>query len=379
MTILTYRDLTANRTYDFCNHEETGNTGIQQQRAYVALEVTCDAESHPLHTLWVSNGKLCISLVFERGFDVGEVFWLEEKISWERNKKHYLSDVSVDLNQENGWEKGFFAAMTTLGPQLFGTPDEVRTVHGTGAYSPVDPESLRVVYENEEIRIFAEGYTKGFRGETEYKKEVTMHLNMNSNVFLREENTTNLTENTLPIDDGYHIQLAGEFMAEGGRYVLPVEREQMLLRDSAEKERDPKEIYDFETKLEPIRCYQYVPEKVRGLEKIEGFSEYQQLMEKKENLTCEMLVNKKEDKAVAIVRPLDVFPRTLLAKRNIEGDDPMYALEVCKTRPNSIRQKAIDGELMYLKGGESIRSVVAIGIFEGKWMKKIDEYIGKGR
>lgn len=378
MTTLTYRDLIENETYDFYNQEE-GNTDRQLQKAYVALDVSNDTEKHPLHTLWVSNGKLRISLVLERGFDVGEVFLLEEKISWERNRKHYLSDASVDLNQENGWEKGFFAAMTTLGPQLFGTPDEVRTVHGTGAYSPFDPESLRFVCENEEIRIFAEGYTKGFHGETEYKKEVTMYLRMNSNVFLREENTTNLTGNTLPIDDGYHIQLAGKFMAEGGRYVLPVEREQMLLRDSAEKERDPKEIYDFETKLEPIRCYQYVPEKIQGLERIEGFSEYQQLQEKKDNLTCEMLVNKKEDKAVAIVRPLDVFPRTLLAKRNIEGDDPMYALEVCKTRPNSIRQKAIDGELMYLRGGENIRSIVAVGVFEGKWIKKMDEYIEKGR
>lgn len=364
MTILTYQEL-KEKEYFFT---ESGD-------AKVYLEESKDAQRNVLHTLWVCNGVLRISLVLERGFDVGEVFCQGEKISWERNRKHYLSDASVDLKQDGGWEKGFFAAMATLGPQLFGTPDERRTVHGTGAYSPFDVGSLEVKYEKEEICVSAEGMIKGFEQEKEYKKEVTIRMKINSKVFLREEKTTNLTDETLPIDDGYHIQLAGAFMAAGGRYVLPVERKEMLLRDSAEKEIDPKEIYDFETVLDPIRCYQYVPGRVHGIEEINEFGAYSQIVEKKNNLTCEMLVDKKEEQAVAIVRPLDVFPRSLLAKRNIIGDDPMYALEVCKTRPNSIKQKAIDGELMYLKGHESIYSMVAVGMLEGNSVRKLIECV----
>ncbi|XCP86234.1 DUF4432 family protein [Roseburia hominis] len=339
--------------------------------AYVSLEEIKDIQGNPLHILWVSNGTLRISLIMERGFDVGEVFCREEKISWVRGKERCLSDISVDLNQENGWEKGFFAAVTTLGPQLFGTPDEIRTVHGTGAYSPFDLESLVIIYDKKEISVSAEGFSKGFRGEVEYKKKVTMRTRMNSMVFLREETTTNLTDRTLPIDDGYHIQLAGDFMAEGGSYVLPVATDQMLLRDSVPKEVSPKEIYDFNTELDPIRCYQYVPERVTGVEGIGDFKEYKQIQENKDNLTCEMLVNKKGNKAVVVVRPLDVFPRSLLAKRNIAGDDAMYAIEVCKTRPNSIRQKAIDGELMYLEAHASMQSMVAIGILKEELIREM--------
>ena len=42
----------------------------------------------------------------------------------------------------------------------------------------------------------------------------------------------------------------------------------------------------------------------------------------------------------------------------------MYAIEPCKTRPNSLRQKAIDGELQYLSPKEERESLIAFGFFD---------------
>ncbi len=357
----------------------------------IFLQKKLDPYGNPLHILWVDNGRLKFSLILERGFDVGQIFLDGQLMSWERNEKYLLSDKSVDLNVEGGWEMGFYCAVATLGPQLFGTPDEIRTVHGTGAYSAFNISSLKLAVPQKividssitsvdqtntsqintsQIIISAEGLIKPFNpgDKPEYKKKVTYVTDINSTSFIRWEETTNLTDDTLPIDDGYHMQLAGPFMKDGGRYVLPVKAKDMLLRDSAPKEDNPKATYSYGKPLDPIRCYQYVPGEVdmASLMEIEACK----VQKNNASITCEMLVNNSLDTAVVVTRPLDVFPRSLLAKRNIfdergKSTDPMYAIEVCKTRPNSIRQKAIDGELMYLQAHESMKTWVEVKYIKG--------------
>lgn len=59
-----------------------------------------------------------------------------------------------------------------------------------------------------------------------------------------------------------------------------------------------------------------------------------------------MLVNTGQDAAAYVIRSLQCYPRSLVAKRAI--GDSMYALEPCKTRPNSLKQKTIDGEIVYI-------------------------------
>lgn len=63
-------------------------------------------------------------------------------------------------------------------------------------------------------------------------------------------------------------------------------------------------------------------------------------------MTAEMVVNAGQDTAAYVIRSLQCYPRSLIAKRAIS--DCMYALEPCKTRPNSMQQKTIDGETVYL-------------------------------
>ncbi len=322
-----------------------------------------DAKRRELHVLSVSNGVLTITVIHERGMDIGEIFYKGEKISWDRDEKYLLHPDSVDLRKD-GWDAGFYGAVASLGPEVFGTPDEIRTVHGTGSYSPADLKSVKVNEDNGKIVVTGSVPIRGYEEKPLYLKEVEIVMEANAASFTRTEKITNLTSETLPIDDGYHIQLCGGFMSKGGKYVLPVRKECMLLRDSAPKEEDPCKIYDYNEELRPIRCYQYEPKEVDLPPEYRKELFGREISRNEPSLTAEMLVNSEETKAVVVVRPLDVFPRSLIAKRNM--GEPMYALEPCKTRPNSIRQKAIDGELMYLAPGESITTDILIKILDDK-------------
>ena len=310
-----------------------------------------DKYGRKLHIVTIDNGRMSFTVLPERGIDIGDIYINGEKVSWETPEGELLHPDSVDLKEQGAWDKGFVASGTTIGPEGFGTPDEIRTVHGTGAYSTVDLCSFCVKESKEEIEVIGTVTIRGYEKNPVYQKEIRIVTKRNSTFLTRYERTINLTDDRQHIDDGFHIQPAGAFVSKGGRYVLPVKTEHMLLRDSAPVEEDPKKIYDYSVSLDPIRCYQYVPEEVRGLEMLPLPSTH--------HVTAEMLVDEGWTMAAVLVRPLDVFPRSLIAKRAM--GKPMYAIEPCKTRPNSIRQKAIDGELMYLKPNESIDSWITLG------------------
>lgn len=86
--------------------------------------------------------------------------------------------------------------------------------------------------------------------------------------------------------------------------------------------------------------------KVLGLSALPQVRDYHTAASTDEELTAEMLVNADKDAAAYVIRSLACYPRSLIAKRAMK--DPMYALEPCKTRPNSLKQKTIDGETVYV-------------------------------
>ncbi|MCR5255945.1 MAG: DUF4432 family protein [Acetatifactor sp.] len=328
-----------------------------------------------LHEYRVDGGKLSFTFIPERGMDVGEIFIDGKKVSWDRTKEALLHPDSVDLKADGGWDSGFYCAVASLGPEVFGTPDEVRTVHGTGAYSSADPGSVKYLEDDEKIEVTGEIFIKGYNDLPQYKKSVRYVTYKKGTCLYREDIITNLTDTVLPLDDGYHVQLGGSFLKDGGKYVLPVRKGRMFLRDSAPSEPDPCMILPFDEKLDPIRCYQYIPEAVSGCEKIVELKAYKDLTEDFKNVTMEMLINDSGDMGAVLVRDLDIFPRSLIAKRNIT--EPMYSIEPCKTRPNSIRQNAIDGELQYIGPGESKKSSIILGyINDRRELSFINEIIG---
>nr|MCR5754458.1 aldose 1-epimerase family protein [Acetatifactor sp.] len=327
--------------------------------AFIEKRVFTDRFGRDVIEIFVNNGALSFTVLPQRSMDIGEIFLKGEKISWEKSRNALLHPKSVDLSVDK-WEKGFFAAVTTLGPEVFGTPDEIRTVHGTGAYSPAELQTVTISCAEHRICVAGRVPIVGYEKEPVYEKEIRVETVAGGESFIRYERTNNLTEERQHIDDGFHIQLAGPFMAQGGSYVLPVKTERMLLRDSAPVEKNPKDIYQFSEVLDPIRCYQYIPEQVTGLENVRDLANYTEIQDSGNRLTAEMIVNKEETQAAYIVRPLSAFPRSLLAKS--AGDGAMYAIEPCKTRPNSIRQKAIDGELMYLDAGAGFDSWIVVGV-----------------
>ena len=90
-----------------------------------------------LHEEEVDNGLLSFTVIPERGMDVGEICFKGKRISWDKGREYLIHPENVDLRKE-GWDKGFYCAISSVGPEVFGTPDEVRTPHGTGAYSVCD-------------------------------------------------------------------------------------------------------------------------------------------------------------------------------------------------------------------------------------------------
>ena len=326
---------------------------------FIEKRIFKDRYGSIINILLISNGLLTFTVIPERGMDMGEIFLGEEKITWDRGAEYLLHPDNVNLHENGGWEKGFYAAVAALGPEVFGTPDEVRTVHGTGSYSKAILESIRISWDGEEICLKGIVPVKGYRAEPVYEKNIKIFTRYNSSLLVRKDSTRNLTGGRQPLDDGYHIQPAGEFVSRGGRYILPVAVDKMLLRDSAPKEENPLEIYGFSLPLDPIRCYQYVPEPVNCLEKVKELKAYSNLIEESNKITAEMIINSERDKAAFVIRPLESFPRSLIAKR--ADKTPMYALEPCRTRPNSIKQKAIDGELAYLEPWDQADSWIIVG------------------
>lgn len=339
-------------------------TGIPRE-----LPCGCSVEKKPfidrygseLNIVQLSNGALQFSVLLDRGMDIGEIYLGKEKISWEREEKYLLHPDNVDLRKE-GWEKGFYAAVAAIGPEIFGTPDEIRTVHGTGSYSKADLDTVHILWEDGWITIEGTVPIKGYQKSPVYTKDIRICTGCHSSVLSRYDITSNLTGERQPLDDGYHIQLAGDYMSGGGSYILPVSTDKMLLRDSAPAEINPLEIYEFSTTLDPIRCYQYIPEPVDGLDDVQELAEYQELIQADGNVTAELIANKDETEAAFVIRPLNRYPRSLIAKRAIH--EPMYALEPCRTRPNSLCQKAIDGELMYLEPYGKENSWILLGVIQ---------------
>ncbi len=327
----------------------------------VQLKEIKDIYGNCLHELWVDNGNLKFSLIVERGMEIGQVFLKDTCMSWNRPDSFKLHPENVELKKE-GWDKGFYSAVAVIGPEVFGTPDEVVTVHGTGSYSISDINTLKVDLCGCIISIEVNVPIKGYSYKQIHQKKIMIRTKLFSNYIIREEVSKNVSENKVPIDDGYHIQFSGEYLSDGGRYVLPTTADKMLLRDSAPVEKDPKVIYPLAEFFEPIRCYQYVPEKVYGLGGLEELEWIDFIKQNATNLTAEMLVNNNRSKGAIIIRPLSSFARTLIAKRN--DGSPMYAIEPCKSRPNSLKQKAIDGELQYLLPGEEKETKIVFGFLE---------------
>lgn len=321
-----------------------------------------DPRGIPMTAIELSNGRLSFSVLPERGMDVGEIALGPDKMSWERSKDYLLHPSNVDLQASGGtgWLNGFYGAVASIGPELFGTPGEGFSLHGSGSYSLTLPSSVQVTWDTEGLCIEGTVVVCDESGETSFIKNVVMRSRWNSAVLLREEHTTNVSKQTQVVDDGYHVQLSGTYLHQGGRYVLPVHAYEMLLRDMAPPEADPFEIPSIETGKYPIRCYQYVPRPVKGLHQLDDLAPYLGELDRSREITAEMIVNTANTGAGFVIRPLIDFPRSLIAKEI--NDSFMFALEPSKTRPNRMSQKKTDGEALYVQPGEGVHSKCLIGV-----------------
>ena len=328
--------------------------------AFVSRSYVKDQFGSRLTILSIDTGVMRFTLILERGLDIGEIFVAGQKHSWERSSGRLLHPDNVDLrrNGNAGWEDGFYGALTALGPEIFGTPDNIRTVHGTGSYSLVHSHEVVLTREPNCLTVEACFPIRGYELSPVYQKRVRYQVRAGESCLLRQDCTTNLSAIPQVLDDGFHIQLAGGPFAAGGRLVLPVSRREMLLRDAAAPEADPLRIYPVGDVLDPIRCYQYVPHRVDGLERKLAIPDLV-MTAADPGLSCELLVNDSSTVGAFVVRALADFPRSLIAKRS--HPEPMYAIEPCKTRPNSLLQKQIDGELAWIDGHDSVSSWLLIG------------------
>jgi hypothetical protein len=330
--------------------------------AFAYKEEINDPFGKEINQVIVSNGALRFSVILERGMNIGELYLKEQKVSWDRERKFLLHPANVDLAKNNGtgWMDGFFPAVASIGPELFGTPGEGLTLHGTSSYSPAVLDSVRITADDTYIVVEGLVPVKGYESKPAFEKKVKRITAYNSAAVLIEESTKNVSTSERVVDDGHHIQLYSSYLENGGRYVLPVATKHLLLRDSAPKENDPLNIPALEEGPQPIRCYQYVPHAVDGLEDLEPIKQYYNLLLKEKGLTAEMIMDNGSNFAGYVIRPLECFPRSLIAKEI--ADTAMFALEPCRTRPNRMSQIITDGEAIYLKPQEELVTQCLIGV-----------------
>jgi hypothetical protein len=295
----------------------------------------------------------------------------EEEMSWDRSSSYlrHPNNVSLQDCDGTGWLEGFYSAVATIGPELFGTPGEGYTLHGTSSYSQAQQESIKMRCEEEGIWIEGEVVCSGYWDKLIFIKHVSIFTAWNSSLQLREEKTMNFSTESMTLDDGYHIQLSGPFMHDGGRYILPANSESLLIRDGAPREDDPLRIPPRSEGPQPIRCYQYVPEPVHGLEHIEELNAFIYRLQSS-GLTAEMMVDNGNQKASFVIRPLESFPRSLIAKEI--GESFMFSFEPCRTRPNRMSQKHVDVEAFTLEPGSSAFTQCIIGVTKNFYFYTIE-------
>ncbi|CAH1223561.1 hypothetical protein PAECIP111892_05326 [Paenibacillus auburnensis] len=335
---------------------------VLPNQGYINKVSITDVKGAPMTMIEISNGSLRFTVLLERGMDIGELHLGSEKMSWDRSEDYLLHPSNVDLNESNGtgWMKGFYGAVAAIGPECFGTPGEGFTLHGSGSYSAALPESIQVTWDEECIRIEGRVPVKSREGKLIFEKRIQMSTVWGGTLILREETVRNSSGQVQVLDDGYHIQLSGDFVSQGGRYVLPVNQHELLLRDSAPPEKDPFHIPSKEEGAYPMRCYQYVPGQVAALSNFDNIAPFMSKMNLSRGLTGEMIVNTERTYAGYVIRPLYDFPRSLIAKQI--DSSLMFAIEPCRTRPNRMSQKIIDGEALFMREGETLSSCCIIGL-----------------
>ncbi|ACT00322.1 DUF4432 family protein [Paenibacillus sp. JDR-2] len=345
--------------------EEDSKVVNLPRSGYIRTRLIKDNNESLLTVIEISNGSMHFTVLPERGLDIGELYLGEQKMSWERSEDYLLHPSNVDLYESNGtgWMKGFYGAVASIGPELFGTPGEGFTLHGSGSYSIAEPESIQVFWDEQSVRIAGKVPVIDRNGELLFEKLIQMSTEWGSSLILREETVINKSSSKQVLDDGYHIQLSGSFLHQGGRYVLPVSQHELLIRDSAPLEEDPFHIPSSKEAY-PMRCYQYVPRPVDGLYQFDKAAPYLSKMNVSRGLTGEMIVNTQNTYAGYVIRPLFDFPRSLIAKQN--DSSFMFALEPCRSRPNRMSQKITDGEALYLREGEAVSSSCLIGLSDSK-------------
>ncbi|MNT59491.1 hypothetical protein D3C72_1970080 [compost metagenome] len=84
------------------------------------------------------------------------------------------------------------------------------------------------------------------------------------------------------------------------------------------------------------------------------------MLNQTKGITAEMIVNRDSSGTGYLIRPLACFPRSLIAKEI--SDSFMFALEPCRTRPNVMSQKILDGEAFSLEPGDSTLTQCLIGV-----------------
>lgn len=332
---------------------------------YISRRSLKDKNGSLLTVIDISNGNMHFTVLPERGLDIGELYLGEQKMSWDRSEEYLLHPSNVDLNESNGtgWMKGFYGAVASIGPEIFGTPGEGFTLHGSGSYSITAPESIQVTWDDQSVMIEGKVPVINRHGELLFEKSIQMSTVWGSSLILREETVINQSRHIQVLDDGYHIQLSGSYMHQGGRYVLPASKHELLIRDSAPLEEDPFDIPSIKEAY-PMRCYQYVPKPVDGLDQLDQVIPYLNKMNISRGVTAEMIVNMENTYAGYVIRPLFDFPRSLIAKQI--DNSFMFAIEPCRTRPNRMSQKITDGEALYLQEGGTVSSCCLIGLSDNK-------------
>ncbi|MCK4325958.1 DUF4432 family protein [bacterium] len=386
MAQIAYKELKQGRT----NLKELNDKA--PQTGFLYRTFVNDPFGSSMDILTVNNGFLQYTILFQRGMDIGNMWYKNKKIGWRRELSFLLHPENVNLqeafvhvNGENveglGWLRGFYAMDTMVGPKHFGAPcvdeqtGEKLTLHDRNSYSLTDMDSILIEIESSKIEV-AGMVPVLYKGEAQFRRTTEISTGYMRNSLLRADTTDNISKRPQIFDDGHHIQFGSDLLWEGSRYVCSGE---LKARDEEAKKylKEALEVPAPTAEFFQERCYFIEPKPIKRA--VDGVF---LSGEGESDVTVQMMMTEDRSLGGFVAHRISDYSKVTLWQQyggwQFDGnqDEPIWytaAIEPANSFPDDRNNKR--EELRVLSPGQKISRTVEIGALDGERVIKLEEAI----
>ncbi len=386
MAQITYKELKQGRT----NLRDLDDKA--SEKGFLHKTVFMDRFGSLIDVLTVNNGVLEYTILFQRGMDIGNMWYKNKQIGWRRESSFLLHPENVNLEEPAvhvkgdkieglGWLQGFYAMDAMVGPKHFGGPcvdketGEKLTLHDRNSYSLTDMDSILIRVDRSRIGVTGVVPIL-YEGETPFRRTTEISTGHMHNSLLKIDTTNNISKRPQVVDDGQHVQFGADLLWEGSRYVCSGE---LKARDEEAKKylKAALEIPAPTTKFFPERCYFIEPKPIKG--PVDGVF----LLDRGEPDVAVQMI-RTEDRSLAgfVAHRISDYRKVTLWQQyggwefDTNQDGPIWftaAIEAANSFPDDRNNKK--EELRVLSPGQEISETVEIGALDGERVIKLEQAI----